>query len=227
MREIELIGAADSFRKDWVIVLKLWWTLPNAPCPSKLNQTKSFDGRNGRNENHSFWESEKWSTNGSVFKWCSWPSSQINPSHFIWLSCVVTWGLDHPMFWFLGIPLVGICYSWGLELSCEPARSCSLAFGRHPPGLVHPGGPTRRGNRDKGGPFGVGDSSTFETLLWEVANGHWAEENLMKELRLQENQVFFLVFVIANETFWSSCLLKTGCVCLFVHTYPYFRSWDA
>lgn len=105
------------------------------------------------------------------------------------------------------------------------ARSCSLAFGRHPPGLVHPRGPTRR-VQDKGGPFRVGDSSTFETLLWEVANGHWAVQKIgWRSCACRKIRCFFLVFVIANETFWSSCLLKTECVfvCSYISLFSCLR----
>lgn len=137
----------------------------------------------------------------------------------------MTWGLDHPMILFLGIALVGICYNWCLELQLSRPRSCSLAFGRHPPGLVHPRGPTRR-FQDIGGPFGAGDSSTFETLLWEVANGHWAFEKIWwRSCACRKIRCFFLVFVIANETFWSSCLLKTECVfvCSYISLFSCLR----
>ena len=42
--------------------------------------------------------------------------NQSESFHLVELSCVVRWGLDHPMILFLGIPLVGICYRWCLEL---------------------------------------------------------------------------------------------------------------
>lgn len=197
MREIELIGAECSVAKQTQPNKDMWW--------KKWKKWEPLI--------HRKWEVVHKCKCFQVMLLTFVPN-QSESFHLVELSSVVTWGLDHPMILFLAIPLVGICYRWCLELQLSRPRSCSLAFGRHPPGLVHPGGPTRRGNRDKGGPFRVGDSSTFETLLWEVANGHWAVQKIWWRFPASRKDLgaFFLVRKIANETFWSSCLLKTECV---------------
>ena len=157
----------------------------------QAKSTKQRDKRNGRNENHSFSESKKWSTNASVkvMLVTLGPNQRVISFglvawwHGLWSSYVfVSWYSIS----ILGYATVGC---WSALSSAGSARWCSLAFSRHPPGLVHPGGPTRR-FQDKGGPFGVGDSSTFETLLWEVAKGHWAEKMWWRSCK-QENLVFF------------------------------------